>query len=628
MSLGFTESIGSTTWSQVGDDTIELRIPAQLPDGVRPKDLSVTIKDSTILVVAAGPVKIIQWRLYGPVHDESEEEAVEWVVEDDVLVIDLKKKVPGADWTCLLDLPIRPNDPLMVPKEELDKMIAQQFPPQVFPSEKKPEDDIDAILDATAEEVVSKKKEEEQEEEETDSDPSTIAVYLRHERKNMLNTEKTIKEKLAAAEEAKKKAEEKEGEAESGDKTDEKEESVEDTIPIMKKMLAYHDEIKKLRSQKTTIDSFIEVTRLGIELARVNSGSVRALEGLDEEEPFADEKEKELTPTQLLTLALSGGDLDEPARLHFLRLAAIQHSHAQSIAVLFSRYPNMPIGPHLMLKRALDDKDPSPEANHMIGDLFSSGSKFFVPLFPAALYFYQRAAQQGYVAAMLSLSQMWSRGATENSLLSDEDTDGLKNVSWFHAWLQKASDRGSGAAMFVQGCAYISGDYGLKPSYTKAKALLEAAAKTGGEVELLVRNSNVSLKLERLKEEEQQQKSGSPATAATTGSSTSASVSAPASSEARLSALSSSRAATLSTDRREAVERSKKVGASTGNLAAGARRMRFWERVGRNSVIAYGIFTLAFPFRVMFLPYFYELLSGVVQGIPWLANTDYAGGMF
>lgn len=627
MSLGFTESIGNTTWSQVGDDTIELRIPAQLPDGVRPKDLSVTIKDSTILVVAAGPVKIIQWRLYAPVHDESEDEAVEWVVEDDVLVIDLKKKVPGADWSCLLDLPIRSDDPLMVPKEELDKMIAQQFPPQVFAEEKKAEDELDALLDATAEEVVAKEKEEA----EIPNDGSTIAVYLRHERQNMMNTEKTIREKLAAAEAAKQKAETDESAEEAG-ADDEKKAEEEDPIPIMKKMIAYHDEIKRIRSQKTTIDSFIEVVRLGIELARVNSGSVRALEGLDEEEPFADEKEKELTPTQLLTLALSGGDLDEPARLHFLRLAAIQHGHAQSIAVLFSRYPNLPIGPHLMLKRALDDKNPSPEANHMIGDLFSSGSKFFVPLFPVAVYFYQRAAQQGYVAAMLSLSQMWSRGSTENSLLSDEETEALKNVSWFHAWIQKASDRGSGAALFVQGCAYISGDYGLKPSYAKAKALLESAAKTGGEVEQLVRNSNVTLKLEKLKEEEQKGNSSpsgaTNATNAATTSSSSTTVVGPGSSEARLSALSSSRGGTISTDRREAVERSKKIAASNGNLAAGVRRMRFWEKVGRNSVIAYGVFTLAFPFRVMFLPYFYEFLSGVVQGIPWLANADYTGGMF
>lgn len=688
MSAGFTESINAATWSQVGEDGIEIRIPVTLPTGVRFKDLSVCIKDSTILVISAGPTKIIEWRLYGPVLNESEEGGVEWIHEDGHIVIDLKKKFSGAEWTNLLDLPIRKDDSVLMSKEDLNKMIAQQFPPQIFSSvaakEDEEEKELDQFLDGALKEVVSEENKEQSsakvEEGEDEANLTTLATFLRREREMMISSEKTLNERLAAArleqeEEASvEKAESKvEGSPEEVPTTPEETEdakNVEETkkkqieakraIPILEKMLALNQQIRELRSKPTTIDTFIDTMRLSIDVAIANFET-------DLDEPYNSEDEKQFTGTQLMTLALSDSPLNDEQRFHFLRLAAIRFGHPQCIAILFGRDPASPLASYLMLKRALDDEDPSAEANHIVGDLFSAGSKYFVAMLPAAVYFYQRAAQLGYVAAMLSLAQLWSRGSTETSLLSDEEHASLKNIDLYHKWIQKAVDRGSGASMFVKGCAHINGEYGLQKSYAEAKRLLDAAGKTGEQVSQLIRDSNVLLKLQALRKEEEeesakdlsaarssQSNSGTPSgltessrdnskvnspgvsdrSVTTTGgnttsaptSSPSSSLRAPASaSEARLNALSSAGGSTAlstaGTGRGAIGERLMKSSGSRNPVAA-ARQMKFWERAGRIAVTTYGLFVLAFPLRVMTMPVVYEALNTVVKVIPWLGNPD------
>lgn len=701
MSLGFTESINGAIWSQVGDNGIEIRIPACLPEGVRPRDLSVCIKDSCILVVSAGPKRIIQWRLYGPVEDETNEGGVEWMYEDDHLVIDLKKKISGAEWTNLLDLPVRDDDPLLASKEELNKMIAQYFPPQVIPlemveagkeDEKKDEaaNELDKLLEGAVKEVITS---EDAHNTPADDDAdeaglSTLAAFLRSERRMMLYSEKTFRERLAEAralaeqqsEEQEKMTEDKEEMGEKKEKEmkpatspeatnvkanvekDQKKKAEEAarTIPLLEKMLALTKQIREIRCQRTTIDSFIEVIRLSIDVAMINHET-------DLKEPYESEEEKELTPTQLMTIALSESPLTDTQRLHFLRLAAIHHGHPQCISIMFGKYPDQPIGPYLMLRRALDDSNRSAEANHIVGDLFSSGSKYFVPMFPIAVFFYQRAAQLGYAAAMLSLAQLWSRGCTETSLLSDEEHASLKSIDRYHRWIQKAVDRGSGAAIFVQGCAYLNGEYGLESSYTEAKRLLDAAVKTGASVSQLFRDSNIPLKLDALRKEEEEKKQSlskggswtTPTGSATglkdsTGDSTkdsndgsltskkppsTATLSQGASSgfslsttrpvmgasEARLDALQArnkgARAPSGGGAHDNAKDKAKRM-LRGGHAAAAARRMKFWERAGRVAVTTYGLFALCFPLRVMLLPYFYEMIGPIVKAIPWLGNPD------
>lgn len=603
------EGIGNARWKQVDEETVEIRIPVTLPDGIRARDLSVCIKDTMILVVGVEGMAtpIIQWRLYGPVADE-----VEWVMEGEHLVIELKKKFRGANWTALLDLPMRADDALLLSKERLDQLAVTHFPSQpefaTLPGEG---DATDALLEEAASELKS-------DEEAAEEGVSSMKTYLRHERENMKSTEESIRAKMKQLE------------------------VVEEPLPEQEKMknvlfimLKLHEQVRDIRSRPSSVTNIIETTMLSIEIARANSGSFG-----EEVEEFANEEEKQLTPVQLLTLALNGGsddsDEDDQRRYHFLRLAAIQHGHAQSIAVLFSQMPSVPLGAYLLLKRALDNENPSAEANHMVGDLFSGGSKFFVPLFPAAVYFYQRSARLGYVAAMLSLAQLWSRGGTERSLQSPEECEELKNISWYHAWLQKAVDRGSGAALFVQGCMYINGEHGVGRSYERAKTLLEAASNTGAEIAQLVRNSNVMLKLEAMKTEEAAKTAGSgPAAAKETLAAPShpgtTTVAAAAPSSAAVNKTSGAvvpsgakpTSSPLSThlSPNSGVDRVRKAGAT----AAAARRMRFWKSAGKTAVVGYGVFVLCFPFRVMLLPHLYQILGGVVGAIPWLANPDYVG---
>lgn len=686
MSAGFTESINTSTWSQVGEDGIEIRIPVTLPTGVRVKDISICIKDSCILVISAGPTKIIEWRLYGPVLSESEEGGVEWVHEDGHIVIDLKKKFSGAEWTNLLDLPIRKDDSVLLSKEDLNKMIAQQFPPQVFPSstskESQEEKELEQFLDGALQEVVGEENKEQSrttvEEEEDEANLTTLATFLRREREMMISSEKTLHERLTAArleqekEESVEKAEttveaetevpttpEETEDAKNVEIAKEKQIEAKRAIPILEEMLALNQQVRDLRTKPTTIDSFIETIRLSIDIAIANFETK-----LDE--PYNSEDEKQFTATQLMTLALSDSPLNDDQRLHFLRLAAIRFGHPQCIAILFGRDPDSPLPSYLMLKRALDDENRSAEANHIIGDLFSAGSKYFVAMFPAAVYFYQRAAQLGYVAAMLSLAQLWSRGSTETSLLSEEDHTSLKNIDLYHKWIQKAVDRGSGASMFVKGCAHINGEYGLPKSYAEAKRLLDAAGKTGEQVSHLIRESNVLLKLQTLRKEEEENakdlsgaQSSNSCSGTTSGftessqdnskvsshgnadrsitttvenpvsvttSTPSSSLRAPASaSEARLNALSSAGGrttlSTLGTGRGEKGEKLKKTSGSRNPVAA-ARQMKFWERAGRVAVTTYGLFILAFPLRVVMMPTIYEALTAVVKVIPWLGNPD------
>lgn len=648
MSLGLQDGIGNSTWSQVGDNGIEIRIPAALPDGVRPKDLTVSIKDSSILQIAANSTTLLQWRLFAPVLDESTEEAVEWVYEDEHLVVDLKKKVPGGDWKCLLDLPLKKDDPLLMTKESLDELVGTYLPTQRFKTNAAQEETnnaLDEVLESSLEEIKAKKPEEE----------TTMETFMKREHEMLEKTMESLKNRLTAAETLVKQAENNQEEIEVC--TPEKLKEERDMIPILKTKIEYQEKIMELRSQRMTVDSFVEAIHLGIKQLLIGGGE----EGEDLlDEPFANEEEKNLTPLELFTLALSGGDLDEPARLHFLRLAAIQHKHVDSISVLFARFPHHPIGPYLLLERALDDKDLSAEANHMVGDLFSTSSRFFVPMLPVAVYFYQRAAQLGYVASMLSLGLAWSRGYTEDSLLADEVAETLKNTSWFHAWLQKAVDRGSGAALFVMGCLYISGEHGTTPSSKRAKQLLDAAEKTGGEASNLVRNSNLAIKLDELraKEAEEEKKSIGEAAAGTQAEPAKQQVApmddepapprippvneqpkafeasskeeAPVShSNARLSVLSSSSPIvkpedSSATGQREGIQRTKNMEKSRSDAV---RRLssHFWVKVGKGCLVAYSAFVLAFPLRVMVLPTFYEILSTVAERIPWLMNKDYSG---
>lgn len=92
-------------------------------------------------------------------------------------------------------------------------------------------------------------------------------------------------------------------------------------------------------------------------------------------------------------------------------------------------------------------------------------------------------------------------------------------------------------------------------------------------------------------------------------------------SKARLNALTNrgSEVATKQASRTAPVRRARKGGMLSSSSAA---RKAIWERVCVTSLTLYGLYAILFPIRVIMLPYFYSFISGFVESIPWLANSN------
>ncbi|KAG5500548.1 hypothetical protein JKF63_03642 [Porcisia hertigi] len=641
MSVPLTEGIGKARWTQGEDEAtaLELRIPCDFPKGVRPREVTVEIKDSCILCVSQKELRILQWRLYASVNDE-----VEWRIEDgSVLVVELEKKT-GAPWSCLLDLPMSADDELMTPIAEIDRMFRTQLPAlpclgdndgevsvkkasdkvevhnngdagDAGGAEVDGEDNLDKLLDEVAKEVTGR----DQEEGDEGSNDNTTA-FIKAELENYRVEEEEIRKKLA------------EVEATLSSSTDaEDTKSANEQKRILSEMIQLHNECRALRSQPSTLENFLKCTQLDLQKARVNIGEA----GENEEEEYQSDEERKLSATELMACGLKlFEDQDMKGCLHFLRLAAIHHKHEQSTLLLYSIYSQMqsPRGAFLLLKRALDDEEQSAAANHKVGELYDQGARHFLPLFPAAIYFYQRAAKLGHMNGMLSLAQLWLRGSTASSMLSEEEVEAQQSISKYHAWLQKAMDRGCGSAYFVRGCMHIKGEHGMAKSYVLAKEYLDAAA--GAQPEILRRAPQIPMMLEMLRKEEDStelQQKTSTSVSTTKAAADSAAPSKPAdegvkvtASVARLNALSNKAAGSTGSN---GVLPPRTVGESAAMRARkgfgnGARSKFFWERACVAGVTIYGVYTLAFPIRIALLPLFYSFICSIIETIPWLANRN------
>ncbi|KAG5474464.1 hypothetical protein LSCM1_03248 [Leishmania martiniquensis] len=650
MTIPITESIGKARWTQGEDDetSLQVRIPRVLPDGVRPRELTVEIKDSSILCISHKEKRILQWRLYAPVNDE-----VEWRIEDnDVFVADLDKK-SGAPWSCLLDLPMHADDELLTSAAEIDRMFHAQLPvlPSIEDSEGEDaatkardeaeaerngkaeaaaadgEDDLDKLLDEVAKEVTGKEPKE------GEGEDDSTAAFIKAELENYRVEEEEIKKKLT------------EVETTLNNSTDtEATKTAIEQKRILDEMIRLHSQCRKIRSQPSTLENFLRCTQLDLQKARVNIGE----SGENEEEEYQSDEERKLNASELMACGLKFfEDQDIKGCLHFLRLAAIHHKHEQSTLLLYNIYSQLqsPRGAFLLMKRALDDNVPSAAVNQKVGELYDQGARHFLPLFPAAIYFYQRAAKLGHVNGMLSLAQLWLRGSTASSMLSEEEVEAQQSISKYHAWLQKAMDRGCGSAYFVRGCMHIKGEHGVAKSYAAAKEYLDAAA--GAQPEILRRAPQIPMMLEMLREEEESAKvkpemtstseSTNKAAAAPSGPTALEAVPDPSdegvkvtSSVARLNALSNRAAgASAGSDAMapRTVSESAAMRARKG-FGSGSRSKLFWERACVAGVTVYSVYTLAFPIRIVLLPFFYSAISGIIEAIPWLANNNADLSMF
>lgn len=626
MVIPISDGIGKARWVQ-GDDEetgVEIRIPITMPDGARPRELSVEIKDETVLCISYKETRIVQWRLYAAVKDE-----VEWRVEDEsVLVLDLEKKI-GAPWSCLVDLPISDKDDLLTSIDEINQMFKQQLPVLPSPNDvakeeltargktenTEEEDTLEKLLDEAAEEVVRKDITSD----ETEEGQST---FVKAELDNYRVEEEEITKKLAEIELL----------LANPTDTDATNTAVEQRN-ILQEMIRLHNECRVLRSEPSTLESFILCTQLDLQKARVNVGEM----GEKEVEEYESEDERSLNATELMTCGLKFfEDQDIKGCLHFLRLAAIHHKHDQSILLLYNIYSQLqsPRGAFLLLQRALDDENPSAGANQKLGELYDQGARHFLPLFPASLYFYQRAAKLGSVNAMLSLAQLWLRGATGSSMLSEEQMEGQRSVSKYHAWLKKAMDRGCGSAYFVRGCMHLKGEHGMAKSYKDAKECLDAAG--GAQPEILRRAPQIMMMLEMLRKEEADSNdtpSATKASSASTEAKQSAVVASANSGDVKvkastgyLNSLGSTKGSMVSNGGRGATGSS--VSRAKKGFGASARVKAFWERACVTGVSVYALYTLAFPLRVMILPLFYTAIGGVLESIPWLGNPNADASVF
>ncbi|RNF16303.1 uncharacterized protein Tco025E_05229 [Trypanosoma conorhini] len=599
--------VGKARWSQgdEGEEAVEIRVPIVLPPSVRPRDLTVEVKDSAVLCVRHDDTSILQWRLYEPVAAE-----VEWRVEDEggLMVFDLAKKTPTL-WPCLLDLPMShsDDDSLCVWGDELDALFRAHHPPIPMDGEEAAEakeldvENLDKLLEEAAEEV-ARPAPKTNDKEFIRAELENYKAEEEEIRKKLLETQTTLEAAAAEGEAAKQAQNQKE---------------------ILEEMLRLHNVIREKRAKPATLTNFIEITQLDICKARINVGAMTE----EEKEEYASDAERAMTAHELMTTGLMHFEQQEvQAALHFLRLAAIHHKHEQSILLLHGIYAQLqsPRGPFLLLRRALDDEDFSIAANLKLGEQFDTGARHFLPMFPAALYFYQRAAKAGSVHAMLAIAQLYLRGCTSSTMLSTEQMEQLKNIGKYHAWIEQAIDRGCGSAYFVKGCMYLKGEHGCSKSYKMAKELLEKA--TSSQPDIARRAPQVYVMLEKLRQEEEggseKRVVASPLTLAKSrqeGAYTEGEEGKENETDAIQASASLDRLRRLR-DKPGAPASSmlhpKKMTGYSGNSKV------FWENTVTVGLALYGLYTLAFPLRVLLLPSVYTVLERLLPLVPWMGASS------
>nr|CCD17381.1 unnamed protein product [Trypanosoma congolense IL3000] len=608
-------------WTQGDEDdkTLEIRVPIVLPPSARAKELMVEVKDLAVLCVSHRETTILQWRLYEPVAAE-----VEWRVENEgsLLIMDLVKRGSGV-WPCLLDLPMRADDKLFRSTEELDELFREHHPPLPPANDssltgldgtatEKPggedkdadttvvagEEDLDRLLDEAAAEVAV-----------TDGagEENNDKEFIRAELKNCRTEMEEVQKKLAEVMKT----------LENGPDDETAKQAVKQKA-ILEEMLRLHKEICEKRRAASSLALFIEITQLDIRKSRVNFGEMSE----EEREEYASDEERGMSAQELMTTGLQHLEMQEmlPA-LHFLRLAAIHHNHDQSTIILYSIYSQLssPRGAFLLLRRALQDDNISSVANLKVAEQFDVGARHFLPMFPAALYFYQRAAKAGCVHAMLAIAQLYLRGCTSSTMLSAKQIGKLINIDMYHAWLQCAIDRGCGSANFVKGCAHLKGENGCLKSYKLAKEYLDRA--TAAQPNIARRAPQVYVMLDNLRQEEEGSPSGKvlASHSSTQGGKTDGEV-------VKSGSKDDSVHVTSSIERLNNMAMKSYASSSAGlgsrkKGGQGCDSKAFWEKSARTGLALYSFYTLAFPIRVIMLPYVYTLLGYLVNRIPWLASS-------
>lgn len=419
-------------------------------------------------------------------------------------------------------------------------------------------------------------------------------------------------------------------------------------VKIASRMLELVRETRNLRAETATIDNFLKVQIADIQKARVNIGEI----GPYETEEFQDDNERGMTGIQLFRAALQNLNQDPGTAVHLLRLAAIHHHHAPSVVALFSIYTNVPSsyprGASLMLQNALrgEGQDVEARTNSRVGDLFNSGTRHFPPIFSLAVYFHQRAAIAGNTHSMVSLAMLFLSGEcsgddTMTPSLKKLNTD-VKRANYF---IQCAVDRGSIVAYLIRAAQYVEGADGMPKSMDMARKYYEralAAESSLNSAESKKMRIGTRMTLGDLEKRLNADKQANVVVTEAPGKSSAANTKKAEDDddiiELRPSVNRNAQPATTSGGPRfggmvpsaSAGSTSGYSGPTSPTSAAGGtvaapakrnnaftasanKRKAVWERAARWGIGIYAVYVLAFPLRLIALPFFYDKVATIMD---------------
>lgn len=578
-------SCGDVIWRQQDepDKSIEFTTAIIMPPGVKPRDLDVTVKDGEVICVKYKESSLLQWRLAQPVESEN----VVWSVSDGKITIELQKQRADS-WQQLVNWPVPPTDKVIMSKDDLDRLVLEELPS--LPPEKS-DKDVSTTEDG-AENPNEPGNSDDDLDKMLDEAESELHPLVQMELKGNEEEQKELVEKHAEYTEALK-----------TETDEEKRSELERKLEVIDHMEVLNKEMRYLRSQPSSMDIYFKLQALDVKKGRCNAGDLTD----GETEQFSNDEEQAMSGIELVRNGLGCIQGEDAAQfkqgLHFLRLAAIHHNMSGASIVLFRLYnqlQNPAKAAWFLLRRAnMDDCDPM--TNSLVAELHEKGMRMFAPLMGLAVHYHQRAAMSGSTNSMMSLANIFHRGCTTNTM-SDEKTQ-LKHVDMdrFRRWLKLAEDRASPSAFFALCHLHMSGEADFDKSYTKAKSFLQRAVAAMPELSKVVPSMEAKLNEMRIAE-------GLPASPSSPASP------AVGSGGGALTTNNAKRS-----DAAEKLRRLQEQGAGgarsnmeapgspkdAGKMARSAANRKFWERTVSTGVMCFSIYTLAFPLRVMALPYFY-----------------------
>eukprot|EP00760_Papus_ankaliazontas_P005002 PhM_4_TR12326/c0_g1_i1/m.18177 len=582
-----------TSWTQSTEHP-SVDINVEVTDSPAEGSKFSVVVDGHDLTLSQGESELAAWKLFDKVASE-----VSWETKEKGLVINLTKLSPEP-WKSALRTPLPDTFAGLMTDEQLDELLAKELKPLPSKSSTGPlsEEDADALLDDALSSHTLEEKE---------------LIILETELQEINKRVAEIEKEVEAATEAG-------GEAlEVGEKK----------LGIVRKMAEYCQKVTDLRREPVTIQNLLEVLKYEIYKTKLNRG-----EKEEETEEFKGEEEQAMSPDTMYVSGIRCLEArDGPNGLHFLRLAAIRHGHPQALMTLVRLYMEageQPKSLSLLLKKALSE-DMEPLANFTTAQMFDNGVSHFRPHAALALYFYQRSARTGECSAMAFAGQLFLRGGCIMSERSDSLVDKARGM----LWLTEAVNRGSALAYKMMLELHFEGKHVI-PSFDEAKRLYTALSECSREH--LRQIPNIDSQMEELRrkcgggglgtapkpknDDDDDDVIDLPRRQPAQPSSASQRF---AQLERKLAGDSPSSGAgglgTIST-------MSAAPARSARDVAQSEARRKMWERRTTTVVALGAVYALAFPLRILSLPYVFTLLDGLLNFMPFLRRADGgAGGM-